>query len=80
MEDVPEAGNLVHGRRRGDRHLKGNQCHGDLLYVFDTRRHRLDTGHQPRTRVRDNGRRQCRGDLQQEACRCRADLRQEGQV
>jgi hypothetical protein len=50
-------------------------------------RHRLDTGHQPRTRVRDNGHRQCHGDLQQEArrChgerhRCRVDLRQEGHV
>jgi hypothetical protein len=69
MEDLPEAGNLLHGRRRGDRHREDCRCRGDILQVLDTGRHRLDTAHQPRTRVQDNGHRQCR-----------ADLRQEGQV
>jgi hypothetical protein len=87
MEDLPEVGNLLRGHRHGDRHQEGHRCRGDLLQVLDTGRHRLDTGHQPRTRVRDIGRYQCHGDLQQEDrryCgerrRCRVDLRQEGQV
>jgi hypothetical protein len=49
MEDLPEAGNLLHGRRRGDRHREGRRCREDHLQVLDTGLQRLDTAHQPRT-------------------------------
>jgi hypothetical protein len=44
-----------------DRNEEGHQCRGDLLQVLDTSRHCLDTGYQPRTRVRDIGCHQCVG-------------------
>jgi hypothetical protein len=76
MEDLPEAGNLLRSHRCGGRHQEGRRCRGDLLQVLDTGRRHLDTGHHSRSRVRDNGRRQCRGEHR----RCRGDLQREGQV